>query len=49
MKQGSNGHGLIIVCMSTGGPFSGLTVFGAGSEQVDNVEVRAQVAHDLQL
>lgn len=27
----------------------GLTVFGAGSEQVDNVEVRTQVTHDLQL
>lgn len=26
-----------------------LTVFGAGSEQVDDVEVRTQVTHDLQL
>lgn len=31
------------------GPWGGLTVFGAGSEQVDDVEVRTQVTHDLQL
>lgn len=37
-------------CKSARWPSGGrLTVFGAGSEQVDDVEVRTQVTHDLQL
>ena len=37
---------LVIVAVVKG---AGLTLFGAGPQQVDNVEVRPQVAHDLQL